>query len=88
VREADLLKLALSAYNAGAGGALAGYRKGDSDSRTTGHDYGSTSRGGSTRAEVAVRGATTSAGVDGLPLLRPGARGPAGTARERGSSRK
>jgi hypothetical protein len=40
VREGDLLKFALSAYNAGAGGALAGYRKGDSDRGTTGRDYG------------------------------------------------
>lgn len=40
VREPDRLKFCLSAYNAGAGGALAGYREGDSDRRTTGRDYG------------------------------------------------
>jgi hypothetical protein len=40
VREADRLKFMLSAYNAGAGGALTGYREGDSDRRTTGGDYG------------------------------------------------
>lgn len=40
VRERDQLKFALSAYNAGAGGALEGYRLGDSDRRTTGADYG------------------------------------------------
>jgi peptidoglycan hydrolase-like protein with peptidoglycan-binding domain len=34
------LKFALSAYNAGAGGALEGFRAGDSDRRTTGGDYG------------------------------------------------
>jgi hypothetical protein len=34
------LKFALSAYNAGAGGALSGFREGDSDRRTTGGDYG------------------------------------------------
>ena len=41
VRRADRLKFALSAYNAGAGGAMAGYREGDSDRRTTGGNYGS-----------------------------------------------
>jgi hypothetical protein len=40
VKQADRLKFMLSAYNAGAGGALAGYREGDSDRRTTGGDYG------------------------------------------------
>jgi hypothetical protein len=40
VKPADRLKFMLSAYNAGAGGALAGYREGDSDRRTTGGDYG------------------------------------------------
>lgn len=39
VRARDLLKFAVSAYNAGAGGAIAGYREGDSDRRTTGRDY-------------------------------------------------
>lgn len=40
VAEADLLKFALSAYNAGPGGAIADYRRGDSDLKTTGGDYG------------------------------------------------
>lgn len=40
VKQADRLKFMLSAYNAGAGGAIAGYREGDSDRRTTGGDYG------------------------------------------------
>ncbi len=40
VARADLLKFALSAYNAGAGGAIRGYGEGDSDLHTTGADYG------------------------------------------------
>ena len=40
VKPKDLLKFALSAYNAGPGGALRGYEEGDSDRRTTGGDYG------------------------------------------------
>src|SRR5580765_609143 len=36
----DLMKYACSAYNAGAGGALEGFRGGDSDRRTAGGDYG------------------------------------------------
>ena len=40
VRQTDRLKFALSAYNAGAGGAMSGYREGDSDRRTTGGNYG------------------------------------------------
>jgi uncharacterized protein YfiM (DUF2279 family) len=39
VGEAQLLRFAVSAYNAGCGGALAGHRGGDSDKRTTGGDY-------------------------------------------------
>ncbi len=35
-----LLKFALSAYNAGAGGAYTGYSQGDSDIKTTGKNYG------------------------------------------------
>jgi peptidoglycan hydrolase-like protein with peptidoglycan-binding domain len=35
-----VLVFAVSAYNAGPGGALAGHRSGDSDRRTTGGDYG------------------------------------------------
>lgn len=40
IRGSDLLKFALSAYNAGPGGAIEGYRAGDSDKKTTGGDYG------------------------------------------------
>jgi hypothetical protein len=41
IPERDRLKFALSAYNAGAGGAWSGYREeGNSDARTTGRDYG------------------------------------------------
>jgi hypothetical protein len=40
VAEGDLLKFALSAYNAGAGGADSGYKQGDSDLKTTGKNYG------------------------------------------------
>lgn len=41
VADADLLKFGLSAYNAGGGGALSGYKtNGDSDAHTTGKDYG------------------------------------------------
>lgn len=40
VPEAQRLKFALSAYNAGPGNALAGWQAGDSDARTTGADYG------------------------------------------------
>lgn len=40
VKEADLLKFMLSAYNAGAGGADSGYKQGDSDLKTTGKNYG------------------------------------------------
>jgi Putative peptidoglycan binding domain/Transglycosylase SLT domain len=39
VRKSDLMKFSVSAYNAGAGGALKGYEAGDSDLRTTGGDY-------------------------------------------------
>lgn len=39
VPEADRLRFALAAYNAGAGGALRGYREGDVDKYTAGHDY-------------------------------------------------
>jgi hypothetical protein len=40
VKEEDLVKFMLSAYNAGAGGAASGYKQGDSDLRTTGKNYG------------------------------------------------
>ncbi len=39
VPESKVLRFAISAYNAGQGGALAGFREGDSDRRTTGRDY-------------------------------------------------
>ena len=39
VAEQKVLRFAISAYNAGQGGALAGFREGDSDRRTTGRDY-------------------------------------------------
>lgn len=39
VPDGDLLKFAISGYNAGPGGALAGFTDGDSDLRTTGGDY-------------------------------------------------
>lgn len=39
VKEGQRVRFAIAAYNAGRGGALAGYREGDVDSRTTGKDY-------------------------------------------------
>jgi peptidoglycan hydrolase-like protein with peptidoglycan-binding domain len=61
------LKFALSAYNAGAGGALAGFREGDSDRRTTGGDYGKA---------VLRRHAIYQSllGVAPVPVLRKGSR--------------
>ncbi|HEY0383470.1 MAG TPA: hypothetical protein VGC72_14845 [Candidatus Elarobacter sp.] len=38
--EPQVLKVAASGYNAGIGNAIAGSHQGDSDRRTTGHDYG------------------------------------------------
>ncbi len=68
----DLLKFACSAYNAGAGGALAGHQGGDSDARTTGRDYG---RDVLERLAVIKdgNGGTSQPGGDGI--LRKGARG-------------
>jgi len=40
VPRAQLLRFAVSAYNAGPGGALRGFEEGDSDLHTTGRDYG------------------------------------------------
>lgn len=40
VKEEDLVKFMLSAYNAGPGGAASGYKQGDSDLKTTGKNYG------------------------------------------------
>lgn len=72
----DVLKFALSAYNAGTTGALAGYRLGDSDLRTTGGDYGADviERLGVVRRWLARR-----ADEAERPVLREGARGPAVT---------
>ncbi len=67
VRDADRLKFALSAYNAGAGGALSGYREGDSDRRTTGGDYGRAVLG-----RFAIYQALL--GTAPAPLLRRGSR--------------
>lgn len=39
VQSKDLLPFAVAAYNAGIGGAMAGYRDGDVDKYTTGGDY-------------------------------------------------
>jgi hypothetical protein len=39
VPEGERVRFAVAAYNAGVGGALAGYRAGDVDRYTTGHDY-------------------------------------------------
>ena len=66
VRNAELMRFALSAYNAGPLGALRGYRAGDSDLETTGHDYG---------ADVLARMEAFRRAR--RPLLSPGARGPA-----------
>jgi hypothetical protein len=39
VKPEDLTRFAVAAYNAGSDGALRGYRAGDVDQHTTGHDY-------------------------------------------------
>jgi hypothetical protein len=39
VPDADVVRVAVAAYNAGTYGALKGYREGDPDKFTTGHDY-------------------------------------------------
>jgi peptidoglycan hydrolase-like protein with peptidoglycan-binding domain len=61
-------KFMLSAYNAGAGGALAGLREGDSDKRTTGGDYAK-----SVLARYAVFQELL--GTAPKPLLKKGSRG-------------
>jgi len=66
VRAAELMRFALSAYNAGPLGALRGYRAGDSDLETTGRDYG---------ADVLARMAAFRRAR--RPLLQPGTRDPA-----------
>jgi peptidoglycan hydrolase-like protein with peptidoglycan-binding domain len=72
VRAKDLLKFACSAYNAGAGGALSGQQRGDSDARTTGGDYGSDVLG---RLAAIQRGNAASSQEGGDGILRKGARG-------------
>lgn len=67
VPERDRLKFALSAYNAGAGGALEGFKVGDSDRRTTGGDYGKAVLG-----RFAIYQSLL--GVAPPPLLRRGSR--------------
>ena len=64
----DRLKFALSAYNAGPNGALAGHREGDSDRRTTGGDYGKAVLGRWAIYRELL-------GVAPQPLLRRGSRG-------------
>ena len=70
VPERERLKFALSAYNAGAGGAFKGWQeRGDSDARTTGADYG---------RDVLARFAHFQAllgGGDGVVMVRRGSRG-------------
>ena len=66
VRGAELMRFALSAYNAGPLGALRGYRAGDSDLETTGRDYG-----------VDVLGRMAAFRRARRPLLVPGTRNPA-----------
>jgi peptidoglycan hydrolase-like protein with peptidoglycan-binding domain len=70
VPAAQLLKFACSAYNAGPGNAVAGFRQGDSDKRTAGGNYG---------ADVLDRLAAIQAANGGSPattLLQQGSRGP------------
>ena len=68
VPERERLKFALSAYNAGAGGAFKGWEeRGDPDARTTGGDYG---------RDVLARLAHFQALLgDGVVVLRRGSRG-------------
>jgi len=74
VKAPDLLKFSLSAYNAGAGNAIKGYKAGDSDARTAHGNYG---------ADVLERLRIVQAWLGGGPLpkerpvLREGARGKA-----------
>lgn len=70
VPERDRLKFALSAYNAGAGGALEGFKAGDSDRRTTGGDYGKAVLG-----RFAIYQSLL--GVAPPPVLQQGSRGKA-----------
>jgi putative peptidoglycan binding protein len=72
VREAELLKFALSAYGVALSPALEGYRHGDSDLETPGHDYGADvlRRLAAIRLWLASHGGTSA-----WPLLEPGDRG-------------
>jgi hypothetical protein len=70
VRQTDLFKFAVSAYNAGPGGALEGYRLGDSDRKTTPGNYARDVMGRMAVFQELVNG------VDEEPLRR-GTRGPA-----------
>lgn len=72
VRDEDLLKFALSAYGVALSAALEGYRHGDSDLGTSGHDYGSDVL----RRLVAVRLWLASHGGNASwPQLEPGDHG-------------
>ena len=74
VPAAERLKFALSAYNAGPGGALKGWQeRGDSDARTTGGDYGR-----DVLARLGHFGALLGGGDgddDGVVMLKRGSRG-------------
>jgi peptidoglycan hydrolase-like protein with peptidoglycan-binding domain len=69
-----LVKFMISAYNAGAGNALAGYQHGDSDARTAGGDYAS-----DVLERLAAIGGNGGAGDGAAGILRKGARGRAVT---------
>jgi peptidoglycan hydrolase-like protein with peptidoglycan-binding domain len=73
VTAAEQLRFACSAYNAGAGGALAGQQLGDCDRKTTGGDYGRDvlERWGAIRGGKGGRSPQTS----GDRILRKGDRG-------------
>jgi hypothetical protein len=79
VAQRDELRFAVSAYNAGCGGALAGHQSGDCDKRTTGRDYGNDVL----QRLAAIQGQPAAAGDATAPaaasLLKKGASGPAVT---------
>jgi peptidoglycan hydrolase-like protein with peptidoglycan-binding domain len=72
----DVLKFACSAYNAGQGGALSGFRKGDSDLNTANNDYGGDVL--ERLAAISGNGGRALAGVMPVEvaILKQGARGP------------
>src|SRR5262249_20770012 len=70
VPAAQLIKFACSAYNAGPGNALAGFKLGDSDKRTAGGDYGR-----DVVDRLAAIQASNGAGPT-APGLQQGSRGP------------